>query len=89
MICAICGKPATIEGKSYFGHNSIFCDDCRKFVKPETIRTLAEVYRNFPKQYESSILDPHYKQYPELYERLKKEHIEMQKRLHPEKPDSK
>ena len=88
MICAICGKPATIEGKSYFGHNSVFCDDCRKFVKPETIRTFAEVYRYYPKQYES-ILDTHYKQYPELYKRLMTEHIEMQKRLHPEKPDSK
>ena len=51
IICAICGKPATIEGKSYFGDNSYFCDDCRKFVKPETIRTLEEVYKNFPEQY--------------------------------------
>lgn len=87
MICAICGKPATIEGKSYFGHNSYFCDDCRKFVKPATIRTLAYVYRKWPEQFERLL--ENYKPYPELYERLKKEHIEEQKRLHPEKPDSK
>lgn len=88
MRCAICGNPATIEGKSIFGDNSVFCDDCRKFLKPETVRTFAWVYRNFTKQYER-ILEHHYKQYPEIYNRLMTEHIEMQKRLHPEKPDSK
>lgn len=87
IICAICGKPATIEGKSYFGDNSYFCDDCRKFVKPETIRSLAYVYRLFPEHFERLLAD--YKPYPELYERLKAEHIEIQTRLNPEKPDSK
>lgn len=34
IICAICGKPATLEGKSKFGFVSFFCNDCaKKFVK--------------------------------------------------------
>lgn len=41
--CAICGKPATIEGESKFGFKSCFCDDCRKFVIKETIVPLSEI----------------------------------------------
>ena len=34
IICAICGKLATLEGKSKFGFVSFFCNDCaKKFVK--------------------------------------------------------
>ena len=43
IVCAICGKPATIEGESKFGFKSCFCDDCRKFVVEETIVPLSEI----------------------------------------------
>ena len=43
ILCAICGKPATIEGESKFGFKSCFCDDCRKFVIKETIVPLSEI----------------------------------------------
>lgn len=43
ILCAICGKPATIEGESKFGCKSCFCDDCRKFVIKETIVPLSEI----------------------------------------------
>lgn len=43
ILCAICGKLATIEGESKFGCKSCFCDDCRKFVIKETIVPLSEI----------------------------------------------
>lgn len=43
ILCAICGKPATIEGESKFGCKSCFFDDCRKFVIRETIVPLSEI----------------------------------------------